>query len=66
MMAALRLDAAAVRADAKLVLAEAKTLEGQSGGQVLALGPNTILGRIFATVRANRFFKYTDAWGIGY
>jgi hypothetical protein len=63
MMKAVGLDANLIREDAKRVLSlvkdsgltEATLLESKDGE----------LGQIFESVRNNRFFKYTDAWGIG-
>merc|ERR1712134_111366 len=53
-----------IRDDAKRMLQLIK--EGpQTEEEVLAEGRNDEIGEIFARVRGNRFFKYTDAWGIG-
>jgi hypothetical protein len=62
-MAAVRLDANTIRADAKRLLAVIKSMEGMPEETVLS--SDNELGQIFNIVRKNRFFKYTDAWGVG-
>lgn len=53
-----------IRDDAKRMLQLIK--DGpQTEEEVLAEGRSDEIGEIFARVRGNRFFKYTDAWGIG-
>jgi hypothetical protein len=53
-----------IRDDAKRMLQLIK--DGpQTEDEVLAEGRTDEIGEIFARVRGNRFFKYTDAWGIG-
>ena len=63
MMTCVGLDANKIREDAKRVLALVK--EGpQSEDEVLAATSGE-LAEILNNVRSNRFFKYTDAWGVG-
>lgn len=57
------LDPTLLRADAKRLLGVIKELEGASEEAVLS--STNELGQLFNVVRANRFFKYTDAWGVG-
>jgi hypothetical protein len=66
MMKAVGLDPVRIRDDAKKVLGAVNALKeaGNSEEEILALKDGE-LGSIFETVRTNRFFKYTDAWGIG-
>lgn len=63
---AVGLDPARLRADAKRVLAAVKELPSP-GGEDALLDPRATgeLAEVFARVRSNRFFKYTDAWGVG-
>jgi len=63
MMKCVGLDANLIREDAKRVLSLIK--EGpQSEDEVLAATSGEI-AEILNHVRTNRFFKYTDAWGVG-
>jgi len=63
MMKCVGLDANLIREDAKRVLSLIK--EGpQSEDEVLAATSGEI-AEILNHVRSNRFFKYTDAWGVG-
>merc|ERR1719247_677099 len=64
MMKAVGMDPKLIRDDAKRVLQLIK--DGpQSGDEILAETYSGELADIFNRVRANRFFKYTDAWGVG-
>lgn len=63
-MKAVGYDPQKIRDDAKRMLQLIK--DGpQSEDEVLAADRSDEIGEIFARVRGNRFFKYTDAWGIG-
>jgi len=63
MMDACGLDATRIREDAKRLLTLLKELDC-SFDKLLDMQEGE-LAEIFHAVRANRFFKYTDAWGIG-
>mmetsp|Transcript_18494 Transcript_18494/g.25566 ORF Transcript_18494/g.25566 Transcript_18494/m.25566 type:complete len:365 (-) Transcript_18494:164-1258(-) len=63
MMKAVGLDPALIRADAKRILSVIKE-STLSEDEFLAATEGEI-AEIFNGVRKNRFFKYTDAWGIG-
>lgn len=64
MMKAVGMDPKLIRDDAKRVLQLIK--DGpQSEDEILAETYSGELADIFNRVRANRFFKYTDAWGVG-
>merc|ERR1711988_1217891 len=63
MMEACGLDAVRIREDAKRLLTLVKENDC-SHNELLNLQEGE-LGDIFHAVRTNRFFKYTDAWGIG-
>jgi len=63
MMKAVGLDPVRVRDDAKKMLTIIKSING-TADEVLALQEGE-LAEIFNSVRTNRFFKYTDAWGVG-
>jgi len=63
MMEACGLDAVRIREDAKRLLTLIKDNDC-SHNELLNLQEGE-LGDIFHAVRTNRFFKYTDAWGIG-
>lgn len=62
-MKSLRLDAQKIRDDAKRILTLIKE-SSESEDQFLAQTEGE-LAEIFKHVRTNRFFKYTDAWGVG-
>ena len=62
-MVAVGLDPSLLRADAKRLLGVIKTMENATEDTVL--NADNELGQIFAQTRKNRFFKYTDAWGVG-
>lgn len=63
MLKAVGLDSNRVREDAKTVLALVKDTN-LTEDEVLS-ATDGILGTIFTKVRNNRFFKYSDAWGVG-
>ena len=63
-MSAVGLDPNLLRADAKRLLAVIKSQENRTETEILNSNDNE-LGQIFENVRKNRFFKYTDAWGVG-
>lgn len=63
MMKAVGFEPARIRSDAKLVLTLVKESEA-NGDEFLGQAEGEIAD-IFNNVRTNRFFKYTDAWGIG-
>ena len=63
-MNAVGLDPNLLRADAKRLLAVIKSQENRTETEILNSKDNE-LGQIFENVRKNRFFKYTDAWGVG-
>lgn len=63
MMKAVGLDAVKIREDAKRMLTLIK--EGSLSEADLLSAKEGELADIFNKVRENRFFKYTDAWGIG-
>ena len=62
-MTAVGLDPATLRADAKRVLGVIKSMDNATEDSVLHA--DNEIGQIFEQVRKNRFFKYTDAWGVG-
>lgn len=71
-MKSLRLDPQLIRDDAKRVLTLVKDTTAIPEEEFLALTPSPSttasmgeLVTIFQYVRSNRFYKYTDAWGIG-
>ncbi len=63
MMKAVGFDANKLREDAKKVLTLIK--ESNLTEEDLLNAKDGILGDIFSRCRTNRFFKYTDAWGVG-
>lgn len=63
MMKACGLDPNRIREDAKRVLSLVK--EGGYTEETLLNAQEGELADIFNSVRKNRFFKYTDAWGVG-
>lgn len=62
-MKAVGLDAGKIRDDAKRLLSTVKD-KNLSESDIFGDGSSEI-HEIFASVRKNRFFKYTDAWGVG-
>lgn len=66
LMTALRFDPVKIRDDAKRIMEIVKGSDGMSEDDFLNLSAEqNEIGQIFDRVRSNRFFKYTDAWGIG-
>lgn len=63
MMKAVGLDAVKVREDAKRILTIVK--DGSMTEADILNARDGELADIFNNVRSNRFFKYTDAWGVG-
>ena len=63
MMKAVGFDPVKIRDDAKKVLSLIK--ESTLSGEELLNSTEGEIAEIFNHVRSNRFFKYTDAWGIG-
>ena len=63
MMKAVGFDPVKIREDAKRILTLVK--EGSLTETDLLESNSGELAEIFQSVRSNRFFKYTDAWGIG-
>ena len=63
MMKCVGLDPNRIRADAKRVLTLIK--EGPQSEDAVLSATSGEMAEIFNTVRTNRFFKYTDAWGVG-
>lgn len=63
MMKAVGFDPVKIREDAKRVLTLVK--ESTLSEEEFLASSEGELGAIFNKVRNNRFFKYTDAWGIG-
>jgi hypothetical protein len=63
MMKAVGLDAVKVRDDAKRILTLVK--DGSMTEADILNAKEGELADIFNNVRSNRFFKYTDAWGVG-
>lgn len=63
MMESCRLDPVRIREDAKRLLTLVK--DSSMTEDDLLNAKEGELAEIFNTVRSNRFFKYTDAWGIG-
>ena len=63
MMKAVGMDATRVREDAKMLLTLVK--DSNLTEEDLLTAKEGALAEIFQNVRSNRFFKYTDAWGIG-
>lgn len=63
MMKAVGFDANKIREDAKRVLSLVK--EGDPTEDAILGATSGELAEIFNNVRSNRFFKYTDAWGVG-
>ena len=63
MMKAVGFDPVKLRDDAKRMLSMIKSLNA-TDDEVLTLQEGE-LADIFNGVRSNRFFKYTDAWGVG-
>jgi hypothetical protein len=63
MMKACGFDPAVIRADAKKVLNLVK--ESPLQGEDFLNGQEGEIADIFNGVRKNRFFKYSDAWGVG-
>lgn len=66
MMKAIGFDPAVIREDAKRALELIKTTKSLSDEEFLSsTDPDNELGKILKNARENRFFKYTDAWGVG-
>jgi hypothetical protein len=63
MMKAVGLDATKIRDDAKRILTLVK--DGSMTEADILNSKDGELAEILNNVRSNRFFKYTDAWGIG-
>jgi len=63
MMKAVGFDPVKIREDAKRMLTLVK--ESTLSEEELLNSSDGELGAIFSNVRNNRFFKYTDAWGVG-
>lgn len=63
MMTACGLDPAKIRDDAKKILALIK--QGTFTEEDVLGMKEGELAKVFNNVRTNRFFKYTDAWGVG-
>ena len=63
MMKAVGLDPNLIREDAKRVLSLVK--DGNPSEDDILNAQTGELADIFNNVRTNRFFKYTDAWGVG-
>jgi hypothetical protein len=63
MMKACGFDPAVIRADAKKILTLVK--ESPLNGEEFLNAQDGEVAEIFNTVRKNRFFKYSDAWGLG-
>ena len=63
MMKCVGLDPNRIRDDAKRVLTLIK--EGPQSEDAVLSATSGEMAEIFNTVRTNRFFKYTDAWGVG-
>lgn len=63
LMASVGLDSIKVRDDAKKILTLVK--ESSLSEDDLLNAREGLFAKIFANVRTNRFFKYTDAWGVG-
>lgn len=64
MMNAIGLDPVKIRDDAKRILTLVKSLN-KTEEEVLQMKDCCELAIIFENVRKNRFFKFTDAWGVG-
>jgi predicted RNase H-like HicB family nuclease len=64
LMKAVGFDPVKIRDDAKVILNTVKETAEVSEEDLLNSSTG-VLGEIFAAVRDNRFFKYTDAWGVG-
>jgi hypothetical protein len=63
MIKAVGFDPLVIREDAKRILAAAK--ESTLSEEEFLNSKEGEFGTIFNTVRNNRFFKYSDAWGVG-
>lgn len=63
MMKAVGFDPAVIRADAKRILGLIK--ESTSSEDDFLAATDGEIAEILTKIRQNRFFKYTDAWGIG-
>jgi hypothetical protein len=65
MMKAIGLDPKALREDAKRMLELIKATVSVSDEELLRRADNEV-GVIFRKVQNDRFFKFTDAWGVGF
>lgn len=63
MMKAVKFDPVQIRDDAKRILTVIK--EGNGSEEEFLNMQEGEIAEIFNNVRSNRFFKYTDSWGIG-